>query len=229
VPAILRTRLLVPAVVALVATAGLASPAAGQSLYGGVGNAGLFAGYGHRYGDTLGARAEVSWLPTVGRTFSENGIDYSGDVKSLRLAALGDWHPFRGTFRLSVGLSGGRSSGSFSGAPATGSSITIGGSTVTVGPADRYDVKAELPSVMPYVGLGWGHSVAKGWGLTADVGVLIGSPSVTGTLSPSLRAKISATGRDPDAELERELQTVRDTAAKFDVLPVLSLGLSYRW
>jgi len=77
--------------------------------------------------------------------------------------------------------------------------------------------------------LGWGHSVAKGWGLTADVGVLIGSPSVTGTLSPSLRAKISATGRDPDAELERELQTVRDTAAKFDVLPVLSLGLSYRW
>ncbi len=224
-----RTRLLVRAVFALAATACLTSPVAAQSLYGGVGMAGLFAGYGHRYGDTLGARAEVSWLPSVSRTFSEDGIDYSGDVKSQRLAALGDWHPFRGTFRLSVGLSGGRSSGSFSGAPSSGSTVTIGGATVPVGPADRYDVKAELPSVMPYVGLGWGHAITKGWGLTADVGVLVGSPKVTGTLSPSLRAKISATGRDPDAELERELQTVRDTAAKIDVLPVLSLGLSYRW
>ncbi|MFN9771115.1 MAG: hypothetical protein ACK54X_00595 [Burkholderiales bacterium] len=225
----LRIRLLVPAVVALAATAGLASPVAAQSLYGGVGTAGLFAGYGHRYGETLGARAEVSWLPSAGRTFSEDGIDYSGDVKSQRFAALGDWHPLRGTFRLSVGLSGGRSSGNFSGAPSSGSTVTIGGATVPVGPADRYDVKAELPSVMPYVGIGWGHAITKGWGLSADVGVLIGSPKVTGTLSPSLRAKIAATGRDPDAELERELQTVRDTAAKIDVLPVLSLGLSYRW
>lgn len=48
----LRIRLLVPAVVALAATAGLASPVAAQSLYGGVGTAGLFAGYGHRYGET---------------------------------------------------------------------------------------------------------------------------------------------------------------------------------
>lgn len=222
-------RLLLPAVVALAATAGLASPAAAQSLYAGLGTTGLFAGYGHRYGDSLGARAEVSWLPSVGRSFSEDGIDYTGDAKSLRLAALGDWHPLRGAFRLSVGLSGGRSSGTFTGAPSSGSSISIGGATVPVGPADRYDVKAEFPSVMPYVGIGWGHAITKGWGLSADVGVLVGSPKVTGTLSPSLRAKIAATGRDPDAELERELQTVRDTAAKIDVVPVLSLGLSYRW
>ena len=41
--------------------------------------------------------------------------------------------------------------------------------------------------------------------------------------------QIVALGRDPDAELEREMQTVRDTAAKIPVLPVLSLGVSYRW
>lgn len=163
----------------------------------------------------------------VGRSFSEDGIDYTGDAKSLRLAALGDWHAFRGTFRLSAGLSGGRSVGTFSGTPSSGSSISIGNATVPVGPADRYDVKAELPSVMPYVGIGWGHTITKGWGLSADVGALIGTPTVTGTLSPSLRAKIAATGRDPDAELE--LQTVRDTAAKIDVLPVVSIGVGYRW
>ncbi|HMS78589.1 MAG TPA: aminotransferase class I/II-fold pyridoxal phosphate-dependent enzyme, partial [Burkholderiaceae bacterium] len=176
-----------------------------------------------------GARAQVAWLPSVGRTFSEDAIDYAGDVRSTRGTAYGDWHPFGGVFRVSVGLSAGRSSGTFSGTPSFGTSITIGDATVSVSPDDRLDVKAEFPSVMPYVGVGWGHSAARGWGMHADVGVLVGSPKVTGTLSPTLRAKIVALGRDPDAELEREMQTVRDTAAKIPVLPVLSLGVSYRW
>jgi hypothetical protein len=59
--------------------------------------------------------------------------------------------------------------------------------------------------------------------------VLIGSATIGGTLSPSLRAKIALTGRDPDAELARELQTIQDGAAKINVVPVISVGASYRW
>ncbi len=222
-------RPLLPVLLVLAATAGAAVPAAAQSVYAGVGTTGVFAGYGHRYGPTLGARAELAWLPGVERSFTEDGVAYSGELRSLRGTALADWHPFGGVFRISAGLSGVDASGSFTGAPAVGSSITIGGATVPVGPADRYDVAVRLPSAMPYLGIGWGHSGAKGWGVHADLGVLFGSPTLSGTLSPSLRAKIAATGRDPDAELERELQTVRDTAAKFDVVPVASIGVGYRW
>jgi hypothetical protein len=220
---------LVHAVLVLAATSGVAAPAVAQSVYAGIGNTGVFAGYGHRYGPTLGARAEIAWLPTVGRSFTEDGIAYSGDVRSLRGTALADWHPFGGVFRISAGLSGVDASGAFSGAPASGSTISIGGATVPIGPGDRYDVQAKLPSAMPYLGIGWGHSSAKGWGVHADLGVLFGSPKVTGALSPSLRAKIAAAGLDPDAELERELQVVRDTAAKIDVVPVVSIGVGYRW
>ncbi len=223
------SRPLVPMLLVLVATCGAVAPAAAQSVYGGVGTTGIFAGYGHRYGPSLGARAELAWLPGVGRSFTEDGVAYSGEVRSLRGTALADWHPFGGAFRISAGLSGVDASGSFTGAPSSGSTITIGGATVSVGPADRYDVKARLPSAMPYLGIGWGHSVAKGWGVHADLGVLFGAPTVSGTLSPSLRAKIAATGLDPDAELERELQTVRDTAAKVEVFPVVSIGVRYRW
>jgi hypothetical protein len=213
----------------LAASAAVVAPAAAQTVYGGVGTTGLYAGYAHRYGPGLGARAELAWLPGVGRSFTEDGIAYAGEVRSLRGTALADWHPFGGVFRVSVGLSAVDASGTFSGAPASGSTITIGGATVQVGPADRYDVKARLPSAMPYLGIGWGLSGAKGWGVHADVGVLFGSPGVSGTLSPSLRAKIAATGLDPQAELERELQTVRETAAKIDVFPVASFGVGYRW
>ena len=223
------TRRLVPALLVLVATAGASAPVAAQSVYAGVGSTGVFAGYGHRFGPSLGARAELAWLPAVSRSFTEDGIAYTGEARSLRGTALADWHPFGGVFRISVGLSGVDASGAFVGTPATGSSITIGGSVVPVGPADRYDVTVRLPSAMPYLGIGWGHSVARGWGVHADLGVLFGAPTVTGTLSPSLRAKIAATGRDPDAELERELQAVRETAAKFDLVPVVSIGVGYRW
>ena len=224
-----RSRLSVPAVFALVASAFAAAPAAAQSIYGGIGTIGLTLGYAHAYSDRLGARAEFSLVPTVSRSFEQDGIDYSGEAKSSRFAALADWHPFSGVFRLTAGLSGGKTSGDFAGAPSTGTTITIGDSTVSVGPADRYDTRIEFPSAMPYVGLGWGHSPSKGWGMHADAGLLIGTPKVTGSLSPSLSAKIAATGRDPQAELDRELQTVRDTTAKVVGLPVLSLGLSYRW
>lgn len=211
------------------ALGGLAAPAAAQSLYLAVGSTGLAAGYAHAYSERLAARLEGSFLPSISRSFTEDGIDYSGDARSTRGAALVDWHPFANGFRLSAGLSGQDARATFAGAPVSGTTITIGGATVSMGPTDRYEARIELPTAMPYVGIGWGGRQARGWGLHADVGVLIGEAKVSGTLSPGLSAKIAATGLDPQAELDRELQGVRDAVAKAPVYPVLSIGASYRW
>lgn len=221
-------RLLAPAVAAFV----VAAPpvcAHAQSVYAGLGTTGLTVGAGHAWTDLVGARAELSLLPSATRSFTEDGIDYRGEVRSVRGAALLDWFPMRGGFRVTVGLSANDSRGDFTGSPSTGGTIDIGDATVPVGPADSYTVRVALPSAMPYVGIGWGHSPARGWGFHADLGLLIGTPKVSGTLSPSLSAKIAATGLDPQAELERELQTVRDSAADVDAYPVVSIGVSYRW
>lgn len=220
-------RLAAPALGAALACA--AAPAAAQSVYAGIGSTGLTLGYAHTYSAMLGARAEATALPSTSRTYTQDGIDYGGDVRSRRVAALFDWHPLSGAFRLSAGLSAGSTSGQFFGAPSTGGSITIGTTTVSYGPGDRYDVKAEFPSTMPYVGLGFGHTPSSGWGFHADLGVLIGKAKVTGALSPSLAAKITAAGRNPQAELDAELANVRETTDKMIGLPVLSLGVSYRW
>jgi hypothetical protein len=206
-----------------------AAPVAAQSVYAGVGTTGLTLGVAHAYSDVLGARVEVSALPSVSRTDAQDGIDYGGDVRSRRVAALFDWHPASGLFRVTAGLSAGRTSGDFYGAPATGGSIVIGASSVSFGPDDRYEVKAEFPATMPYLGLGIGHTPASGWGFHADAGLLVGKAKITGALSPSLAAKIAATGRDPQAELQAELATVRDRTDAMIGVPVLSLGVSYRW
>lgn len=224
-----RTLLRIAAPALGAALACLAAPAAAQSVYAGVGTTGLTLGYAHTYSAMFGARAEASVLPSMSRTYTKDGIDYGGDVSSRRVAALFDWRPLSGSFRLSAGLSAGSASGQFFGAPSSGGAITIGGTTVSFGPGDRYDVKAEFPTTMPYVGLGFGHTPSRGWGFHADLGVLIGKAKVTGALSPSLAAKITAAGRDPQAELEAELANVRETTDTMIGLPVLSLGVSYRW
>jgi hypothetical protein len=224
-----RIPTLTRAAIAAAALASAAASAQAQSVYAGIGSTGITVGYAHSYSELIGARAELSALLSIDRTFVENDIDYTGSLGGVRGAALFDWHPLRGGLRLTAGLSANNVSGDFSGEPSSGTTVTIGGTTVSVGPADRYTVTADLPSVMPYVGIGWGHAPERGWGFHADLGVLVGTPDVSGTLSPSLRAKIALTGADPDAELERELQAVRDTVAKVNVIPVLSLGVSYRW
>ncbi|MEI7446025.1 MAG: hypothetical protein WCK28_14140 [Burkholderiales bacterium] len=225
------TRLLLRSAAPLlgVALAALAGPAAAQSVYAGVGSTGLTLGYAHNYSAMLGARAEFTTLPSTSRTYTQDNIDYGGNVTSRRVAALFDWHPMSGGFRLTAGLSAGNSKGEFFGAPSTGGTITIGTATVPYGPGDRYDVKAEFPSTMPYVGLGFGHAPVRGWGFHADLGVLLGKATVTGALSPSLAAKITATGGNPQAELDKELAKVRETTDKMIGVPVLSLGVSYRW
>jgi len=225
----LPARPLLPALAVLTATALCAAPAHAQSVYGGLGTTGLTVGYAHVGSDLVGVRAELSGLPAATRSFTEDGIDYRGEARSVRGAGLFDWHPLRGGLRLTAGLSANDSRGDFSGAPSSGSTITIGNATVPIGPADSYTARIALPSVTPYVGIGWGHTPQRGWGFHADVGALIGAPKVTGALSPSLSAKIAATGLDPQAELERELQVVRDTVADVKAYPVVSLGVSYRW
>jgi len=219
-----------PIALVSLAAACFASPALAQtSLYGGVGITGVVLGVGHSLGDAFGVRGELSGWPPLSRSFAEDGIEYRGELKLRRATALADWRPFGGTFRLSAGLSAVNGSGDFTGNPQSAGSITIGQATVAVGPEDRYSARIELPSAMPYVGLGWGHSPARGLGFFADLGVLVGEPKVSGALSSSLRAKIATTGRDPDVELQRELQSVRDGVANVFGLPVVNVGLTYRW
>jgi len=221
-------RLLAPAL-AVLAAALPAAPVLAQSVYAGLGSTGLTVGVGHAWSDLIGTRAELSMLPGATRSFVEDGIDYRGEVRSVRGAALFDWYPMRGTFRVTVGLSANDSRGDFSGTPSVGTTLDIGDATVVVGPADSYTVRVALPSATPYLGIGWGHAPARGWGFHADLGLLIGAPTVSGALSPSLSAKIARAGLDPQAELERELQSVRDAVADVDAYPVVSIGVSYRW
>lgn len=152
-------------------------------------------------------------------TLNENGIEYDGDLELDNLGLFLDWHPFRGTFRISVG--GVQSGNAFRGT--ADGELDIGNDTYTA------EVRADVDwdGLAPYLGVGWGNAVReRGWSLSFDLGVMFtGEPTVslTGTVSdPALQDQFEQDLALEEADLQAELDDVT-------MYPVIALGVAYRF
>lgn len=208
--------------IVLLLALGAASQVQAQTgeVYGHLGTEGLGIGYSHALTPQAGVRIEGNY-GKVSRELETDGVKYDAKIRLGGVGVIGDWFPADNGFRLSGGLTFNDKKGSGTGRSAA-ESVTINGRTYSlVGEELRGEVK--FPTVMPYLGIGWGHHAStRGWGFTADLGVLIGKPKAHLTATPGLQAQA---GADIEAE-RRELQREAD---KFKVFPILKIGASYRF
>jgi hypothetical protein len=210
-----------PKSLAAAALAAACIPAQAGQVYGGVGLPGVMLGYAHPLGNGFTVRGDFGTLNLPGETVNEEGIDYEADAKLNRLGFFADWFVLGG-LRLTGGVT-------FNGmsldlqARGNGGTINIGGTDYVTSPDDRMDVKIEFPRTTPYVGIGYGHHQGAGLGFLFDLGASIG------------RAKLSATTSGPNlgqvdqADIDAELEELRDGVGKVRFFPQLSLGLTYRF
>ena len=185
---------------------------------------------------TLGAGLNVNYAInrkfTVGlglnkfsRSTSDNAdnIDYDVNLDLQTLALLGNYHPFAGTFHLTAGLMHNGNELKMKAKPT--SSYDIGGSTYTAAEVGTLEATVDFKSMVPYLGLGWGKSSGRGFGVTFDIGILFqGSPNVSFTSNGSL-------ANDPTfkANLKQEEANAENDIKGFTKYPVISLGLNYRF
>lgn len=171
-------------------------------------------------------------------TFDEDGIDYDGELELSSYGVLLDWRPFGGNFRLSAG--GFNVDNKITGSASGEGTYEIGDEQYTVGPNDDLRLSADMElgdGFKPYLGLGWGHAPANKGGLllSFDVGVLIqGDPEVNlavrGSAEDQFGNPVDA-GSDPtvQAELRKEEANMEDDLKNFDVYPVVSFGIGWRF
>ena len=198
------------------------SPSYAQSLYVGGGMLGLYnVGYAHSLGPNFGLRAQYS-----------DGLDHAGDdtIEGVRVRAhlkysttglFADWHPFGGGFRVAGGVSFNDAKAQI-GAYGSGTA-TINGKTVNMS-GQTYNVALEYPKTTPYLGIGYGHNPAsKGLGFYVDFGVLVGKFKV--------RSETSLVGSQgiTQADIDAQDAKMRDSVGELSVLPVVHLGMSYRF
>jgi hypothetical protein len=155
-------------------------------------------------------------------------VDYDFKMKLQTVEALMDWFPGGSQFRLSGGVFYNGNKVDATAKSNAGGSFTFNGRTYTSADAGRVDGRIDFRKVAPYLGIGWGNSVAKskGWGFSTDLGVLFqGSP----------RTSLSSTGCNlPDcsqlkADIAAENRKLEDEVSSFKAYPVIRVGISYKF
>jgi hypothetical protein len=196
----------------------LASHAA--DAYVGAGFPGYTLGFTGELGSSVTARGEFAGGISLSRDGKREGLTYTGDLKTSRGGAFLDWYPFAGSFRLVGGLTSNDYKIVLNGSGSTG---TINGKPVNL-TGETFKVTVKYKPTTPYLGLGWGHQPgATGLGFFFDVGVQFGQ------FSTSAETTVVGKSGITQADVDTEVNKVKDDVAKVTALPSVALGLTYRF
>ena len=191
-------------------------------MYTTLGLNGWGVGVVHGWSDKWSLRADISTY-NRSQSLSQDGTNYNLDLSLGTVGVYADYRPFSGVFRGTVGALLKSPSAQMLATPSTNQKITINNVEYTT-TNDQLTGKLEFPSVMPYVGLGWGWGkpLEKGFKFVLDLGLAIGSPkatlSGTGTVLGTAQAQ---------ADIAAQQQKINDDASKLPGLPVVKIGLGY--
>lgn len=200
-----------------------AKPAMAQEVYLQGGTQG--GGIGGAVGVTswLGVHADIDGF-NVSHSFHAGDNKFDGQLHVRHAGLYADVFPFSNSgFRITAGALFNRDRLQGVAVPENGvyklNGISIPAAAVSQAPT----VNAQFPTVMPYLGLGYGHQPAhKGFGFVADIGVAYGKPSVsfsgTGTLQ-----------QVAPEQLAEEENSIRNSIQHYKIYPIVQIGVSYRF
>ncbi len=163
------------------------------------------------------------------------GINYDGKLNLQSVGGLLDFHPTGGGFRVSAGIYNNSNNMDVDASGINNSNVEIGGRRYDLSDA-TLNTKVTFKSTAPYLGLGWGNAADKDskFSLTTDLGVLFqGEPSAKLSTKGTVKDVQTATAADVsilNGELAKEEVKLNDgDLKKFKLLPVVSLGMNYRF
>ena len=197
---------------------------------------------------TLGIGGGLEWplAPVLavrvdGSAFRSGGHDeragdnrYQARLDLGSAAALLDWHPTGGGFRLTAGALYDANRLEGDSVPASDGTYTIGNLRLPASLVGTLHGKVDFQSFAPYLGIGWGAAprAGAGFGGFVDLGVAYqGRPRVTLTPEPPpgspLNTPLAMSLLAP--ELAREEAKIESKIDGYRYYPVLTAGVSYRF
>ena len=184
-------------------------------------------------GQQLNGRFGVSGFNYSDRRETSD-IEYDAEARLRTAAALLDFHPGGRGLRLTGGLVWNGTEVEGSSLPPASGFYDIGGVQVPVNLLGTLDADADFDPVVPFVGLGWGNAVGTNQkvGFSFEVGAVFqGTADVelTPVLSPDSPLNTPVARQALQILLEREESEIEDDAADYEIYPVVSIGVTYRF
>ncbi len=208
---------------------------------------------------TLGAGADVAFPVlermnvragfnafSFNHDFDNDGITLAATLKMRSFNAYVDWFPFAGGFHVSPGvmLYNGNTVSAVASVPA-GRSFDLGDLQLSSSAASPVNGTARITlgkKVAPSILLGWGNIVPHGnrrWSIPVELGIVYSSaPTTTLALdgiacgqSSRYGAICQSIATDPilQDEVAKEQAKMNADLSPFKILPVFSLGFSYKF
>jgi hypothetical protein len=211
--------------------AGSAQADMGVGLRGGT--MGLGVDFNIGLGEKVTARVAYSYF-SYDQEVEDTEVTYDGTIEISSISGFLDWHPFGGSFRLSLGAVGSGPKIDVDGTPAPGQTVEINGRDYNS--AELGSLRGEIKignSVAPYVGIGWGNTVDKDHRVTFlfDLGAIYGGePDVklTAVCGPAAGAIPGGCARLQN-DVNVESQELRDEVTAVEWYPVLNIGIGIRF
>lgn len=160
---------------------------------------------------------------------SSDDVDYEGELELNQGGLFVDWHPGGSSFFVSGGAYFGDRSADVR---ATASApVEIGDVVFTPAEVGELQGEADLGDVAPFVGVGWNNTftTAGRVGFKVLAGAAFGEdPDVSlrrvggAPLPPATQAELDAQLRNEEEEIESDLED-------YNILPILQVGLFYRF
>ncbi|MGF6440507.1 hypothetical protein [Paraburkholderia youngii] len=209
---------------ALAASAASAATAHATEVYSQVGTGGIGIGAGISVTSMANVRAEFNGF-AFSKNFSAGDLDYDGNVTLAHAGLFAGFFPAPSVvpFHLTAGLLIGNDNVSGDASP-TNNTFTINGVTVS-GDDEKIHARVKLPTVRPYVGIGFGHSpVGKaGFSMFCDLGVAYGKPQVDFNVPADVAA---AAGPE---NVAAQADALRQKAERYKWYPYAQTGVRYKF
>jgi hypothetical protein len=179
---------------------------------------------------------------TLNRDFDDDGITLAASLKLRSVSASFDWFAFGGGFHISPGvmLYNGNEVDIQASVP-PGQSFDLGDEELfssTTNPITGTG-KVDFDKVAPSLTLGWGNILPRGsrrWSVPFELGLVYSrAPTATVTFAGSAclqngtNCRNVATDATLQADVAREQAKLNDDLAVLKILPILSLGFSYKF
>ena len=181
----------------------------------------------------------------IGSDYESGEIEYSSsdeiEVESVLSGDIGQWsashssllidyHPWRGNFRLTLGLT----DNSLTWSAKNNGAVSIGGNSISQNVVESVEAEVRFTEgISPYIGLGWssGFDKVKGFSFNGDVGVFATSDFVVLFDANCIDAQTSSPGsgcRKAKQDAKDELKELQ-ADEKISLLPLVGLGVSYKF
>jgi hypothetical protein len=165
----------------------------------------------------LSARVATGLLSVSDLAVYGNG-QWTRTFQQQNVLLVADWRPYAGRYRLSAGFLLGGDHTTYVARPA-GQNYVINGNSYPVSGAGIVSANVGYGHPAPYVGIGGGTGITRGFTISFDAGLVLRNGSTTASATGPLQS---------NPQFNADVQSVASQFRTRWVQPVLEIGVAYR-